>query len=426
MEEYSIKKDMPKDRQAESIHCDSICPQGFWGPNCSMTCSCQNGGSCSPEDGTCVCAPGYRGTSCKRSKLPVNFRSPSSDTLNTMSPSQSLSLCPSGKYGKACAEICVCTNNGTCNPIDGSCQCFPGWTGDDCSQSCPSGFYGRDCAEVCRCQNGADCDHITGQCACRTGFIGTNCEQKCPPGTFGYGCQQLCECMNNATCDYVTGTCYCSPGYKGIRCDQERQSAGAVMGIIFLLLIIMAMLSLFVWFRQRQRDKGQEMPSVSYTPALRVTNTDYSLSETSQSSSGGQCFSNPSYHTVAQCNISSTITNNLDGTLALKKGDRNSSEWRAYCNLNDLGVSRGDTLTLRDNKTTRMAKDYIKASMCSSSSCSLNSENPYATIRDPPSLACKHTESSYVEMKSPAHRDLSFCSSTSTTLTTASRNVYDA
>ncbi|KAL0168005.1 hypothetical protein M9458_036227, partial [Cirrhinus mrigala] len=63
--------------------------------------------------------------------------------------------------------------------------------------------------------------------------------------------------------------------------------------------------------------------------------------------------------------------------------------------------------------------------MCSSSSCSLNSENPYATIRDPPSLACKHTESSYVEMKSPAHRDLTFCSSTSTTLTTASRNVYD-
>lgn len=50
------------------IHCDSVCPQGFWGPNCSVSCSCQNGGSCSPADGTCVCAPGYRGTSCKRSK----------------------------------------------------------------------------------------------------------------------------------------------------------------------------------------------------------------------------------------------------------------------------------------------------------------------------------------------------------------------
>src|SRR4029434_2166085 len=42
---------------------------------------------------------------------------------------------------------------------------------------CPSGFYGRDCAEVCHCQNGADCDHISGQCGCRTGFIGSRCEQ---------------------------------------------------------------------------------------------------------------------------------------------------------------------------------------------------------------------------------------------------------
>ena len=59
----------------------------------------------------------------------------------------------------------------------------------------------------------------------------------------------------------------------------ERQSAGAVMGIIFLLLIIMAMLSLFVWYRQRQRDKGHNLqPSVAYTPSLRITSTDYSLS----------------------------------------------------------------------------------------------------------------------------------------------------
>jgi len=59
----------------------------------------------------------------------------------------------------------------------------------------------------------------------------------------------------------------------------ERQSAGAVMGIIFLLLIIMAMLSLFVWYRQRQRDKGHEIqPSVSYTQAMHISNTDYSLS----------------------------------------------------------------------------------------------------------------------------------------------------
>ena len=77
--------------------------------------------------------------------------------------------------------------------------------------------------------------------------------------------------------------------------------------------------------------------------------------------------------------------------------------------------------------------DYMKGSL--SSTCSLNSENPYATINDPPAMACKHLESSYVEMKSPAHHEhLTHCCSaaaiiTTTTTTTAStaatKNVYD-
>lgn len=68
--------------------------------------------------------------------------------------------------------------------------------------------------------------------------------------------------------------------------------------------------------------------------------------------------------------------------------------------------------------------DYIKSSMCSNSSCSLNSENPYATIRDPPALTCKHTENSYVEMKSPSHREVPF-GGTATLLGSTGRNVYD-
>ncbi|GCB81836.1 hypothetical protein scyTo_0022240 [Scyliorhinus torazame] len=160
------------------------------------------------------------------------------------------------------------------------------------------GFFGKDCIQLCKCQNGADCDHVTGECLCRTGFIGNHCEQKCPPGTFGYGCQQLCECMNNATCDHVTGTCYCTSGFKGIHCDQaallmdelnpytrispalasDRHSMGAITGIIILLLIIVLLLVLFSWYKWKQREKGHDMPSVSYTPAMRMTNADYSLS----------------------------------------------------------------------------------------------------------------------------------------------------
>lgn len=68
--------------------------------------------------------------------------------------------------------------------------------------------------------------------------------------------------------------------------------------------------------------------------------------------------------------------------------------------------------------------DYMKESACSSSSCSLNSsENPYATIKDPPISTCKHSEGSYVEMKSPAHRDSSF--SDTPALSTANKNIYE-
>lgn len=68
--------------------------------------------------------------------------------------------------------------------------------------------------------------------------------------------------------------------------------------------------------------------------------------------------------------------------------------------------------------------DYMKESVCSSSTCSLNSsENPYATIKDPPILTCKHSESSYVEMKSPGHRDSPY--SEMPTSSTANKNIYE-
>ncbi|KAK5935818.1 hypothetical protein CgunFtcFv8_021138 [Champsocephalus gunnari] len=65
-----------------------------------------------------------------------------------------------------------------------------------------------------------------------------------------------------------------------------------------------------------------------------------------------------------------------------------------------------------------------------SSTCSLNSENPYATINDAPG-ACKHSESSYVEMKSPVHHEhMTHCCpatiiTTATSTTLPSKNIYD-
>lgn len=56
------------------VHCDSVCAEGRWGPNCSLPCYCKNGASCSPDDGICECAPGFRGTTCQRSKCLIRWR----------------------------------------------------------------------------------------------------------------------------------------------------------------------------------------------------------------------------------------------------------------------------------------------------------------------------------------------------------------
>lgn len=54
---------------------------------------------------------------------------------------------------------------------------------------------------------------------------------------------------------------------------------GAVTGIILLLFLVVVLLGLFAWRRRRQKEKGRDLaPRVSYTPAMRMTSTDYSLS----------------------------------------------------------------------------------------------------------------------------------------------------
>lgn len=58
-----------------------------------------------------------------------------------------------------------------------------------------------------------------------------------------------------------------------------RHSVGAATGIILLLTLMVLLFGLFAWRRRRQQQKGRDLaPRVSYTPALRMTNTDYSLS----------------------------------------------------------------------------------------------------------------------------------------------------
>ena len=41
------------------------CPQGTYGQACNSLCRCQNGGSCDPVTGKCLCPPGVEGLLCE-------------------------------------------------------------------------------------------------------------------------------------------------------------------------------------------------------------------------------------------------------------------------------------------------------------------------------------------------------------------------
>lgn len=48
----------------------AVCPPGWYGPACQLSCSCGNEGHCHPVTGTCSCAPGWTGHDCQRGTVP--------------------------------------------------------------------------------------------------------------------------------------------------------------------------------------------------------------------------------------------------------------------------------------------------------------------------------------------------------------------
>lgn len=254
----------------------------------------------------------------------------------------------------------------------------------------------------------------------------------------------------------MTGTCYCSPGWKGARCDQagvvvgslnsltsaaihvDTYQIGAIAGIIVLVLLVLFLLLLFVVYKKKQKGKEPAMPAVTYTPAMRVT-ADYTITEAHPSPCDGQpssYFSNPSYHTLTQCvgplhvnngPYGKTKNNQLFVNLKsvyqrkLSPGENGATlpaDWKQGDGFNELGAYGVDSRYMGKSLRDLAGTPYH------ASTCSLNSsENPYATIKDPPLLTAKHTECGYVEMKSPARRDSPYAEISSSP--TDKRNVYE-
>lgn len=102
---------------------------------------------CHPVSGRCICPKGRTGDKCEEGALhitiwPLFFSdillSVENTNLCLYSIIQNLFLdslvCPKGSYGVRCAQRCRCFDNAHCDPVEGTCQCPAGRTGEYCQE----------------------------------------------------------------------------------------------------------------------------------------------------------------------------------------------------------------------------------------------------------------------------------------------------
>nr|XP_022311642.1 uncharacterized protein LOC111116883 isoform X2 [Crassostrea virginica] len=137
--------------------CDKECEDGSYGFNCVHKCSgnCLHDFPCNKTNGHCDqgCKPGYSKPLCDKH-------------------------CSTGFYGNSCKEPCSenCLNSLICNHIDGTCNggCQAGFVGKQCNASCKDRYFGTNCSGVCpsHCRT---CNPTDGTCGCYAGWTGSNC-----------------------------------------------------------------------------------------------------------------------------------------------------------------------------------------------------------------------------------------------------------
>eukprot|EP00066_Takifugu_rubripes_P027270 XP_011616536.1 PREDICTED: multiple epidermal growth factor-like domains protein 10 [Takifugu rubripes] len=380
--------------------CSEPCSAGLWGRHCNQTCfkHCPNSDTCLRETGACICRPGFLGETCQNK-------------------------CRPGTYGEQCSMPCPsCGQSYRCHHVTGKCDCLPGYTGANCDQDCPPGYYGKMCSEVCDiCANNSTCNPHDGHCECLPGWTARDCSKPCSAGHFGPFCTQTCSCPANHICDQFTGDCVCE---NGDDCQQEsseqsgsvmvplppseKESWGAITGTVALVILVVLLLALLLLYRHRQRDKENNTPTVSFSTS-RTVNSEYAIPDVPHSYH--HYYSNPSYHTLSQNRPPLPhIPNNHEHTIKTTNN-------QLFCSVKNMererrglfGVEMNATLPAdwKHHESRKSAVQELKDTAAISSS-SLNSENPYATIKDLPGLPFCPPESSYMEMKSAVPRDRAY------------------
>jgi len=178
---------------------------------------CENSGTCVPtmnKNFRCLCPENYSGRTCQIHMK--NFCSSSPCLFNATCenlPNGYRCMCPTNEIcdkSKILTKTCSNTNQciyGTCN-TDGKCSCFPGWTGDFCSDDIDECLTNP-------CANQGTCYNTPGSYICT-----------CPPSVSDKTCQNnQCtdsSCLNGGICMKKSNgisVCQCPANFYGNNCE---------------------------------------------------------------------------------------------------------------------------------------------------------------------------------------------------------------
>ena len=248
------------------------CSENSFGPNCTVECipvDNSSGHFTCDSEGNQVCIAGYTGTNCledvdecvNTSNCVVINR-----VCNDLPVGFTCGDCLPGFNGSDCStniDDCVgidCGTNGQC--IDGinnhSCECAPGFVGDDCIvDNC----IGIDCGNgVCQNSN----ESFT--CECNAGYTGQSC-------SFDINECEENSCSGNRQCvdGIATFTCECNPGFSGENCTTAEPTieastnlatiigatvGGTVGGVILVAVAVGVIVLAVCMTRRRSKPQG--------------------------------------------------------------------------------------------------------------------------------------------------------------------------
>ncbi|CAD5120106.1 DgyrCDS8684 [Dimorphilus gyrociliatus] len=203
--------------------CAHICKNSFGNYNCE----CRDGFTTDNNGKTCN--PTGSDTDCNLN--PVVNGCPDT-SLGCYKPSGGVKrcVCPKGTEDGTgvtdCNDINECSDssknlcdetNGGCIDINGgyNCTCKDGFQLDNdkiSCNACPSGRWGKDCANICNCKSSStECNTSTGCKECKDGFEGGHCNNinECNKTANG-GCDSNSECKDTIG----SFNCLCKKGYK--------------------------------------------------------------------------------------------------------------------------------------------------------------------------------------------------------------------